>query len=1130
MRRLTAVLAAAALALGFTVVVAGPAAAQITSPGNGDVLRGPATLSSSGGFDDSTLDHCSWFGGSGGDTRIQLVNSGGGVVFEQFWNTGGGRSVGIDTRSYANGSYTVKDIITVRKNSGFGGLGCKNETRTSQVPVSIDNFVNLSYAGATTAPRNTTVPVSATLVDATGGAGVAGLPVTFSLSSGGGSISATTNAGGVATANLPVQGSPRTATLTISSAGNTFWRGGSITRTFEVTRNGTTTTLAPTGPVVHGQPVSFGATVAGTSGTGTPTGTVQFTVDGADFGSPVALVGGVATTPPSTALSTGSHTVGASYSGDSGFLASAATARTQQVDKAGTTTALDAAPTPTVSGQAVTFTATVDVVAPGAGTPGGGVQFDVDGQPYGTAVPLSGGTATLTISNLSTGNHDVTATYNGDADFATSTSATITHGVNKADADLALSTSDAGAVSGQALTFTADVTAVGPGAGTPTGEVQFYVDGDPLGDPVPLAGGSATSPTARLGVGSHLVTAAYAGDADFGGADDSLTQDVAQGATTTTVSSTPNPSVFGQPVALHAVVEPVAPATGTPTGAVQFFVDGVPTGAPVALVDGETAPYAVSTLSRGSHVVTATYAGDVELSGSESGEITQVVNKAATKVTVESSAPTSVFGQPVTLTATVAVVAPGAGAPSGTITFKDGTTVLGTVPVDSSTGEQASITTTELAVGQHAIVADYSGDDSFLSSSGSTTQKVQRAQTSTLVTSSANPAQTGQGVKFTAQVSPVAPGAGHPTGTVVFTVNGATLGTPVPVVDGSATSSAFASLSPGTYTIKATYSGDGNFVGSAGLLDQGTGQNVAKGATSLDLTSGPDPAAYGEPVTFTATVTAVAPATGRPSGVVRFWEGSVLLGAASLAPAGPSTAQATFVSSSLTPGEHAVRAEYVGNFNFEGSTATTSQTVQRFGTVTGIESSANPATYGESVTLTAVVAAVPADAGDPAGTVTFTEGTTSLGTATLETVDGRRQASITVPGLHPGTHEVRAAYSGSPTFAPSTSAPFGQQVGRAAATIEAGVPDDDGVVSARLTGLGGAPLAGETVSFSSAPTDGQGKHLCDAVTDADGVASCDETVINLVLLGGPLSLDGGYDASFAGNDDYLPASDHGAQF
>ena len=106
------------------------------------------------------------------------------------------------------------------------------------------------------------------------------------------------------------------------------------------------------------------------------------------------------------------------------------------------------------------------------------------------------------------------------------------------------------------------------------------------------------------------------------------------------------------------------------------------------------------------------------------------------------------------------MLAPGAGDPSGTITFTDGSTVLGTVPVSSATGGQASITTSNLSVAQHAITATYNGDDSFLGSNGSVTQKVNRAQTSTVVTSSANPSQSGQGVTFTATITPGRTGCG----------------------------------------------------------------------------------------------------------------------------------------------------------------------------------------------------------------------------------------------------------------------------------------------------------------------------------------------------------------------------------
>ncbi|MCW2768225.1 MAG: Ig-like domain repeat protein, partial [Nocardioides sp.] len=678
------------------------------------------------------------------------------------------------------------------------------------------------------------------------------------------------------------------------------------------------------------------------------------------------------------------------------------------------------------------------------------------------------------------------------------------------------------------LTFSADVTAVGPGAGTPSGTVQFAVDGVNLGAPVPMTGGTATSPTAHLDAGSHLVTADYAGDDNFAGAMDSLTQHVIAAHTTTTVTSSPNPSVVGQLVTLHAEVTPVSPATGTPEGAIQFFIDGNPAGV-FAQLDNGQADLQVSTFTVGNHSVTAKYlSGDANFITSTSDPIAQQVNKAATTVTLQSSAAPSVFGQPVTFTATVAVQAPGAGAPTGTITFTDGPTELGTVPVNSGTGFQASITTSSLSVAQHAIVATYSGDGSFLSSNGSVIQKVSRAQTSTVVTSSANPAQSGQGVTFTASVSPVAPGAGVPTGTVRFTVNGANLGAPAPVVNGVATSTTFASLSPGTYAIVATYSGDGNFVTSTGSLDQGAGQNVAKGATAMTLASNANPAAYGEPVTFTSTVSAVAPATGRPSGVVQVWEGSVLLGSTSLSAQGPNTAQATFVTSTLTPGSHAIRAVYVGNFNFEGQTASTSQTVGQVPTVTGLESSANPATFGDAVTVTAVVAPSLGAPGTPTGTVTFTEGSNILGTATLSTVQGRQQASIALTGLSAGAHHIKASYAGTASYAASTSVSFTQDVSRAASHLDAEVlitqiGDNGGRVRATLTGNDGAPLAGQTLVFTTTQNTDHGViQICTVVTNAQGFADCDATTLIPAI-----NLDGGYDVDFAGNANYLPAHDHG---
>lgn len=1144
-RRLTAALTALLIALGLTLVVAGSASASITAPGNGAIVAGNITVTDSGASNTGNF-YC---GDGDAILKVELVNSSNAVVATLI-NLTGGSAIGSEsatlvTRNFPNGNYTLRSTVRNIVKSGFGGLGCGTSNNNTSSSIVIRNTVVVSYSGATTAPQNTSIPVTVTIEDANvTGVMIANAPVTVSLT-GGGSVSGITNAAGQVTMNLPVAGPPRTgATLTASMTGTSFYQANSTTRSFDVTKNPTTTTVAQPATVVHGQPISFTASVSPVNGTGTPGGTLQFKVDGNNFGAPVTMSGGSATTPPSTSLSTGTHTVTAVYSGDSNFLASTSGAKTATIDKADTTTVLTANPNPTKYGQAVTFTATVGVVAPGAGTPTGGVQFNIDGQPFGTAIALSGSTATLTVSNLPAGNHDVEAVYNGDADFASSSSAEITQGVDKADTDLALSTSDATAVSGQSLTYTANVTAVAPGAGTPTGQVQFEVDGTPLGGPVTLSGGQATSPSTTLLVGSHHVTANYLGDANFGGSNNSYDQQVGAASTTTVASTSPNPSVFGQAVTLRAEVSVDGPGSGDPAGQVKFTVDG--TDVYFAGVSNGVAETSVSTLAVGSHSVVATYlSSDANFLGSTADEVTQTVNKAATKTVVASSSPTSVFGQPVTFTATVSVTAPGAGAPSGTVTFTDGTTDLATVPVSSATGFQATFTTGDLSVGQHAITATYSGDDSFLASNGSTSQTVLKAQTSTVVTSSNNPAQTGQSTVFTAVVSPVAPGAGNPTGTVLFTVNGLPLGGPRTVVAGVATSPAFSALSPGTYKVQAQYSGDGNFTKSTGLLDQGAGQNVTKGATTTELAATPNPADYNAAVTFTATVKAVAPATGKPSGVVRFWEGGVLLGSVSLTPGGTGTATAQFVSSTLTTGAHAVRAEYVGNFNFTGSEATTSVDVNRVPTVTGIESSANPITYGDSVTLTAVVSKSLPAVGQPTGSVTFTEDGNVLGTATISTVSGRQVASVTVNGLHGGAHAIVATYGGDSTFAGSTSATFTQNVSRQATTMAAGAPsyahDPDsipaksGYVRARLTDADGDPLSGRTIAFTNKPTAQRPAYLlCNAVTDANGIAECDYTVINIDggLSGSDLLIDvnGAYDATFAGSADYSPSTDRGNLF
>ncbi|WP_030356027.1 Ig-like domain-containing protein, partial [Streptomyces scopuliridis] len=126
-------------------------------------------------------------------------------------------------------------------------------------------------------------------------------------------------------------------------------------------------------------------------------------------------------------------------------------------------------------------------------------------------------------------------------------------------------------VFGQPKTLTATVTAVPPGAGTPTGTVSFF-DGATLLGTATLSGGVATFSVSTLGIGSHSLTAVYNGSPNFTGSTSPVDiQTVTQAATTTMLTSAPDPSVFGQAKTLTATVTPVPPGAGTPTGTVSFF-------------------------------------------------------------------------------------------------------------------------------------------------------------------------------------------------------------------------------------------------------------------------------------------------------------------------------------------------------------------------------------------------------------------------------------------------------------------------------------------------------------------------------------------------------------------------------
>jgi hypothetical protein len=271
-------------------------------------------------------------------------------------------------------------------------------------------------------------------------------------------------------------------------------------------------------------------------------------------------------------------------------------------------------------------------------------------------------------------------------------------------------------------------------------------------------------------------------------------------ATTTTLASSPNPSISGQTVVLAANVSP-----SSATGTVQFF-DGASSLGIVGLSSG-TASLSTSSLSAGSHSMTAVYSGDGSFAGSTSSIVTQIVNGGliATTTSLNASPNPSVFGQSVVFVAAVSPTS-GSGTPTGHVTFMDGAATLGSFALDGS--GVASFSTQSLATGTHSITAQYSGDTAYSgSSSPAATQTVNAAGTTTTLTSNRNPSNPGQPVTFKATVS-----SSTASGTMQFFDGALLLGTST-VSGGSATLTT-SLLSTGSHSITASYSGDVNYYGS----------------------------------------------------------------------------------------------------------------------------------------------------------------------------------------------------------------------------------------------------------------------------------------------------------------------------
>ncbi len=704
---------------------------------------------------------------------------------------------------------------------------------------------------------------------------------------------------GVATLskNFTVAG---TENLTASYAGDTI-NAASVSPIFvQTVQSKVTTSVAfasSVNPVLMGQDTVLTATVTGSN----PTGTVTFRNGATSLGrSP--LIGNVATLTKSFPVA-GAQNLTAVYGGDVVNSGATSDAFAQTVSpKALSSVSLVSSANPSHVGQAVSFSATVL-----GNNPGGTVLFRNGAVSLGR-ITVSNGLATLTRTFTNTETLSVTAAYSGDDFNATSTSAILSQSVEaKSPTSIVLTSGINPSYVLESVTL--GVTVSGD---SPMGTVTFKNGSSVLGRRA-LVNGSAVLVASFRNAGISVLTATYGGDgANLSSTSDALNQSVQARATTTVfLTSSPNPADIGQQVNLSATIESLG--ITSPTGVVTFL-DGTTTIGTANINNG--AANLVTTFNIGGiHRLRARYQGDTEDAPRNSAVLRQTVRgpSGSSVTNLSSNANPAGVNQPIVLEADITGTNP-----TGIVTFREGSTVLGTASVVNApppllllrsasfnraqnqganfTRALATLTVSFASAGTRNLTAEYAGDGTNFGSTSDVFAQVVDvpAPSAVTLTASSNPVGVQRPVELYATVT-----GSNPSGLVTFKDGGAVLG--VGEVREGVASIVIEFSTTGTHSLSAAYDGDYlNLSSNSNVLNE---EVIPFAISSINLTVSPNPVLTGGVVQLSAVING-----SNPSGAVYFFSENSVLGMVPVTSSG-----ATFTTSFATTGIYNLIAYYPGD-------------------------------------------------------------------------------------------------------------------------------------------------------------------------------------------------------------------------
>jgi uncharacterized repeat protein (TIGR03803 family) len=685
-----------------------------------------------------------------------------------------------------------------------------------------------------------------------------------------------------------------------------------------------------------------------------------------------------------------------------------------------TATTVAASPASIAYGNSASVTATVANNSATSVSATGTVSFTLGSTSLGSCT-LSSGSCSLSVpsTSLALGANSIKASYPGVTGNYLASSGTTSVTVTQDTSVTSVTANPAGIFATASTSLTATI-ANSSSSVVPTGTVAFTLGATSLGScTLSAASCSLTVQGSALALGANSITASYVGTADITASSETASVTVTADTTATAISATPTSITYSGSSSLKATVSnSSAPATA-PTGTIAFTLGATSLGSCTLSAGTCSLTVQGSALALGANSITGTYTASPSSFLGSTGSASVTVTADTTTTTVSATPATVGESASTSLKATVTDSSSGSVTPSGAVNFTGGGTSLGSCTLSAGTCS-LTVQASALAQGSNTITASYAGTTDFAASSGTAAVTVTADVTATAATATPATLSGSGSSSISATVSDTSSPKMTPTGTVNFTLGSTSLGS-CTLSSGSCSLTVQASaLATGANSITVSYAGATGFQGSSGSATV----TVAADATATTVTANPATLFASSSTVVTASVSDTVTPASTPTGTVNFTLGSTSLGTCTLSSASCSI---TVNGTALSSGANSIKAGYAGVSNlFAASSGTASVTETTDVTATAI--TANPAGIfaSASTSVTAAVSDTSVPASVPGGTVSFSLGSTTLGTCTLSA----GSCSLTVDGsaLSAGANSIKASYGGS-------ASEFAASSGTAAVTV-----------------------------------------------------------------------------------------------